>query len=289
MLCAVFVFACMDATAKWLARDYPVPMLVWVRYTGHLILMLVFLLPRLGRSLISTDHPRLQVARALMLFGVTSTTMAAFQRLPLTLSTSLLFITPILVALFSPWVLKERSGRVQGIAVVLGFGGMLLMLRPGGEADALGVVFALLGALCYTAYQLLTRKLAPTENALTMLFYTALTGTVLSSLLLPWLGSSIDPPLQDMALMLLLGTLGGTGHYLLIRAFSHAPANVLAPLVYLQLIWAGGLDYLLFGHVADLVSLAGMALISVAGIQVIRAEQRSGAGAPLAPDRDKAC
>lgn len=274
MLCAVLIFASMDATAKWLSTRYPVPMLVWARYTVHCLLMLMFLLPARGARLWATQRPRLQWLRALMLFGVTTFMIAAFQQLPLTMATAILFVTPLLVGLLAPSLLGERVGRGQRGAIAIGLVGMLLMARPGGEAPLLGLVFAGAGALCYTAYQLLTRLLAPTENSVTLLFYTALSGCLLSTLLLPWWGSSISPPLPDLLLIMSLGVLGGSGHYLLIRAFHHAPASLLAPFVYVQLIWAGLLDLLVFAHLPDGPSWLGIALIAAAGVYVISAERR---------------
>lgn len=285
MLCAVFIFAVMDATAKWLAAKYPVPMLVWARYLVHCLLMLVFLLPTHGRRLWYTTRPGLQFVRALMLLGVTGFTIAGFRLLPLTVATAIIFVAPLLVGLLAGPVLGEKVPAAQGMALVMGMAGMLLIARPGGEVPLAGIGFAVAGALCYTVYQLLTRMLAPGESSVTMLFFTALTGTVVSTAGLPWMWSDIAPGLQDSLLICLLGILGGSGHYLLIRAFRRTPATTLAPFLYVQLIWAGLLDLAIFDHVPDGPTWIGIALIAGGGLGVVLKE-RLNARSLSAPPRD---
>ncbi|HWV17972.1 MAG TPA: DMT family transporter [Rhodocyclaceae bacterium] len=274
MLGAVFLFASMDATAKWLSLKYPVPMLVWARYLVHCLLMLIFLLPSHGRRLWYSPRPGLQIVRALMLLGVTGFVMAAFRLLPLTVATAIIFLAPLMVGLLAGPLLKEKVGPIQAAALALGLLGVVLIARPGGEVPLLGVIFAGIGALCYTAYQLMTRMLAPYESSVTMLFYTALIGTVVTTLLLPWIWTEIHPGGLDLFLICTLGVLGGSGHYLLIRAFRIAPATALAPFLYAQMAWAGLLDLIVFQHVPDGPTWAGIALIVAAGLGVVLWERR---------------
>jgi drug/metabolite transporter (DMT)-like permease len=275
ILGAVFLFAVLDASSKWLTASYPVPMLVWARYTMHCLLMLVFLLPTRGKRLWFTTKPVLQIGRAMMLLGATSCIFASFRSTPLTVATAILFITPLLIGLLSHRVLGEKVAAAQGLAIVAGLAGMLLIARPGGEVPFVGAMFAIGAALFNTAYQLMTRMLAPTESSVTMLFYTALTGTVMSSLLLPWFGTSISPPPEDALRIMSLGVLGGTGHFLLILAFREARAATLAPFLYVQLVWAGLFDLAVFGHVPDAPTWLGVALIAGAGLSVILREKLS--------------
>lgn len=269
MLGAVFLFAAMDATAKWLSYKYPVPMLVWARYLVHCLLMLVFMLPSRGRRLWYSPRPGLQTLRALMLLGVTGFVMAAFRLLPLTVATAIIFLAPLMVGLLAGPLLKEKVGPIQALALALGLLGVVLIARPGGEVPLLGVMLAGLGALCYTAYQLMTRLLAPYESSVTMLFYTALIGTVVTTLLLPWIWTDIHPGGLDLFLIGTLGVLGGSGHYLLIRAFRVAPATALGPFLYAQMAWAGLLDLIVFQHVPDGPTWAGIALIVAAGVGMV--------------------
>ncbi|MDD5248367.1 MAG: DMT family transporter [Rhodocyclaceae bacterium] len=274
MLLAVLCFAALDATSKTLSQTFAVPLLVWARYTFHFLLMVVFLAPSMKIRLIATRRPRLQVLRALMLVGTTGFAMASFRTMPLAEATAILFVTPLAVALLAGPLLGERVGTTRWIAVVAGFGGMLLVARPGGAMSAAGIAWALAAAACYTIYQIQTRMLSPSENTWTMLFYTALVGTVAMSLGLPlfWSGA-LPTPLQ--ALMIAsLGIYGGTGHFLLIRAFRHVAASTLSPFLYAQLVWAAVFGWLFYGHVPDGISIAGMAIIAGSSIAMAAFEQR---------------
>lgn len=270
MLAAVLCFALLDATAKHLSQKFPVPMLVWARYTFHLLLMLVFLAPSLRWKLVATQRPWLQTVRALMLVCVTGFAMAAFRLLPLAETTALLFITPLLVALLAGPFLRERVTWRHWAASLAGFAGALLIARPGGGAsDLTGVLFVLAAALCYSIYQIQTRQLSPTENTLTMLFYTALVGTITMTLATPLYWSGPWPDGIEAAWIAALGIFGGTGHFLLISAFRHAPAITLSPLLYVQLVWAAALGWLLFGDWPDAISLLGMALIVGSSLSLV--------------------
>lgn len=275
MLAAVFFFALLDATSKHLAATYPVPFLAWARYLVHCLLMLVFLGPRLGRGLLATRRPVLQVLRALLLVGTTAFAMAALRIMPLAETTAVVFITPLLVALLAgPW-LKEKIGLPRWLAMGVGFVGVLLIARPGGSLNPEGIGWALACAGCYTVYQLLTRQLSPTENTLTMLFYTALVGTLTMTLAAPWFGPIPGIRGWDWLPIGALGLFGGTGHFLLIAAFRHAPASTLSPFLHVQLLWATLLGWLVFGHLPDTLAALGMTIIAASGLGLALAERRS--------------
>lgn len=262
MLAAVMCFALLDATAKHLSQKFPVPMLVWARYTLHFLLMLLFLAPTMRWRLIATRRPAKQIVRALMLVCVTGFVMAAFRHLPLAETTALLFITPLIVALLAGPLLGESLRPLHWAASICGFGGALLIARPDGALNSTGLVLILAAALCYSIYQIQTRQLSPTENTLTMLFYTALVGTVCMTLAAPLYWGGPLPDWQEGLMIASLGIYGGTGHFMLISAFRHAPATLLSPLLYVQLIWATLLGWLAFGHWPDGTTLAGMAIIA---------------------------
>ena len=145
---------------------------------------------------------------------------------------------------------------------------MLLIVRPGSGLDLVGVAFAFLAACSNAVYQLLSRMLAASERTVALLFYTALTGSVLFSLAAPWFTDGTLPSTGDAVLMASLGVYGGLGHFLFTQAFRDAPASVLAPLGYFQLVWAGLLGWLVFGHVPEALSLLGMATVAGAGAMV---------------------
>ena len=126
MLGATLCFAALDATSKHLSRTYPIPMMVWGRYTFHCVMMLIFLAPAMRLQLIATSRPLAQVTRALMLVGTTGFSMAGFSMMPLAESTAFLFVTPLVVVILSHWLLKESITGLHWIAVVAGFCGALL-------------------------------------------------------------------------------------------------------------------------------------------------------------------
>jgi drug/metabolite transporter (DMT)-like permease len=275
MLAAVLCFALLDATAKHLSQKFPVPMLVWARYTLHFVLMLLFLAPTLRWNLVATRRPVLQIVRALMLVGVTGFAMAAFRHLPLAETTALLFITPLIVALLAGPFLGERLRPLHWAASVCGFGGALLIARPDGALNATGLALVVAAALCYSVYQIQTRLLSPTENTLTMLFYTALVGTAGMTLAAPLYWSGPLPDWREGLMIASLGLYGGTGHFLLISAFRHAPATTLSPFLYVQLIWATLLGWLVFGHWPDGATLLGMAVIAASSASLALTQRRA--------------
>lgn len=266
MLAALLCFALLDATSKHLSQTFSVPLLVWARYTFHFLLMVIFLAPSRRSRLLATTRPVLQVVRALLLVGVTGFAMAAFRIMPLAETTAMLFVTPLFVALLAGPLLGEKVGRLRWAAVGAGFAGMLLIARPGGALVPEGIALCLVAAACYAFYQIQTRQLSPTEDTVTMVFYTALVGTVAMTLALPWIWGGPLPTPSEALMIGSLGIFGGTGHFLLSAAYRHATASTLAPLGYVQLIWATLLGWLVYDALPDTLSFAGMAIIAAAGI-----------------------
>ena len=271
---SLMLFALLDATAKNLTATFAVPLLVWARYTLHFVIMLVFVAPSMRSQLVRTDNLGLQVLRALALVGTTGFAMLAFRTMPLAEATAVLFLAPLLVTLLAGPFLGERVDASRWAVVFIGFAGVLLIARPGGALNPEGVVWALGGAVCYALYQVLTRRLSHAEHPLTLLFYTALVGTAVMSLTLPWFWFEFAPsPLQWLKIAS-LGFYGGVGHFILIRAFRLAPASVLTPFGYTQLVWAALLGWLVFGHVPDTLSASGMGLIAACGLWLALGERR---------------
>lgn len=274
MLFALLFFAALDATAKHLVQTFALPLLVWARFTLHCLLMVVFLAPSMRRKLLATERPLMQVIRALLLLGVSLFALAALRLMPLAETTAILYVTPLLVVLLSGRFLGEKVSLLRWILVATGFAGALLIARPGGALSGPGILFALAAALCYSVYQIQTRQLSSTENTVTMLFYTALTGTVVMSLALPWFWRGPMPSPLEALLIASLGISGGVGHFLLTRAFRHTPASTLSPLMYAQLIWATLLGWQLFGQLPDRLSILGMLAIAGSGLSIALSERR---------------
>lgn len=282
-LLAVFIFAVSDATAKYMSSFFAVPLLAWARYSSQLVFMLATTGRSVGRGIVVTRRPWMMVFRGSMQVCCTFLVLLAFRTLPLAETTALVFITPLLVSLLAGPVLGEKIHLGSWLATVAGFAGVLLIARPGGQMDGMGVVYALGSALCYAMYQILTRKLSETEPPSRQLFYIALVGTVAMTAFLPacW-AEELPTPMQTL-LILSLGFYGGAGHSLMIRAFHETPASRLAPLLYMQLVWAMLLGWVIFGHLPDRLSVLGMLIIGAAGLSLVfwnravAAEQATGA------------
>ena len=267
-LCGVFLFACMDTAIKYLAARYEVTLVLALRYVVHCLLMVLVLAPTLGRRLVQTQRTGLVLVRAACLAAASLLFGLALQRVPVAEATAMLFVAPLIVVVLAGPVLRERVGRTGWAAVVAGFLGILLIARPGGDLDPVGVTLALSTAAATATYQLLSRVLATTETTLAMLFYTALLGALAFAALAPWSWSGAPPGALDLALFLATGVLAGVGHFLFTAAHRHASASTLAPLQYSQLVWVGLLGWLVFDHVPDGLSIAGMGVVAAAGAAV---------------------
>jgi drug/metabolite transporter (DMT)-like permease len=270
LLCvtALALFACMDTTTKYLSAHYDIPLIMAVRYLGNLLLMVVAFGPRGGRAMVQTQRTALVIVRGLCLAAASFLFGSALAHLPVADATAISFLAPILLVALAGRFLGERVGWVGWLAVLLGFAGVLLIARPGRGLETVGVLFAL-GAVCANlSYQFLSRLLAGTESTVALLFYTALSGSIVYTLALPWFLDGPAPTALEALLLASLGLWGGIGHFLFTAAFRYAPASLLAPFNYTQLLWAGLLGWLVFGHIPDGVSLLGMAIIAGSGVTV---------------------
>ena len=266
MALAVLLFACMDVTTKHMALTYAVPLVVFLRYAGNLVTLLAVFGPSKGRNLFAVQRKGLVLLRSACLAGASLCAALAFQRMPVAETIAIIFLAPFGVMLLAGPVLREKVGLLQWMAALLGFVGVLLIVRPGSGLDPLGVVFALTSAAGGMVYNMLSRALARSETTEAMLVWTALVGTLAFGAALPWsLPDSLPNPL-DLILFVMLGVLSTAGHFLFTQACRVAPASVIAPVNYLQLLWSGLLGRLVFGQVPDALGLTGMGLIAFGGI-----------------------
>lgn len=270
---AIGTFAVMDTIAKYLSQYYPVGNVVWARYAVNLLVLAGYLVVRGELRRLRTKLPMTQFVRGLMLGGSTLLYFTSLTVLPMAEAAAIGFVLPVFVAILAVPMLNERIDMPRIIAIVVGLSGALIIVRPG---TALFTVYALLPvamALCNAFYQILTRKIAGIEHPLTSLFYGSLVGTAMATLLLPAgiatsFGSVMPVGWQHWGLFLALGVLATVGHFVLIRAFDYAPATLLAPFVYSQLIWVLLFGWLIFGDFPDGWSLIGMAIIVASGLYI---------------------
>jgi drug/metabolite transporter (DMT)-like permease len=272
MVLAIGLFTVMDTIGKGLSARYPVPQVVWARYFFQFGWMLL-LIPRLGMiGLVRTTRLGMNLVRGLLLAVATLFMFAAISFVPLADAYTITFIAPLLVTIFSIPLLGERVGWRRWSAVGAGFVGVLIVIRPGVGMPHWALALPLVTALGFALYQILTRKVAgtPGETSVAMLFYLASVGAVLTTALVPFFWRTVAP--FDWLPMAAMGLLGGIGHLLLIRALTIAPASLLAPFVYTQIVWGVVLGYLVFGDVPNVWMLVGGAVIVASGLFVFYRE-----------------
>jgi len=264
VLLAVGCFATLDTATKISITAVPILMGVWFRYAFQAVVTSLVLLPRHGTALLRTAHPRYHLLRGALLLVTSIFAFFSLRYMPLAEFTSIVLIAPLVVTLLAATVLKEQVSPLRWALVGGGFAGTLVILRPGGGAFTWAMLLPFGLVITNAWFQVLTSKLAQTENPLTMHFYTGWAGTLLASVALPFAWQSL-PSWHWWALLCLLGLMGTVGHFMLILAFQRAPASTLTPYLYAQIAFAMLGGWLVFSHVPDVVSLVGMGMIAACG------------------------
>ena len=272
-LLAGFCFSSLDTTAKYLVRDHALLLVVWARYAGQTLVVTPFALHGAGGGFWKTRKLPMQLLRSAFLLAATICFFGGLRFLPLAEASSITFLTPIVVVALSKPVLGELPTRPRIIASVVGFIGILILLRPGSAVLHPAVLLLIGAAFCNAFYQMLTRKLL-NEVPHTTLFYSALVGTVALSAFVPFTLAEISFAASDALLLLLLGTLAGAGHWCLTHAYLTAPASLLTPFTYLQIVWATAFGLIVFDQHPDGWSAVGMAIIALSGLALALHERR---------------
>ena len=274
ILLAGLFFASLDTTAKYLVQDHSLFLVVWARYAGQMLVVTPIAWQRGGHGFWRTKHLRIQLVRSLCLVVATACFFGGLRFLPLAEASAITFLAPMFAIALSMPVLKERPTRAHWFAAIVGFVGILFLIRPGSAVFHPATVLLVVAAISNALYQLLTRRL-PNDAPYTTLFYSALVGTVILSLGLPFAELPSAVTLHDAFFLVLLGFLAGLGHWMLITAFLLAPASLIAPFTYLHMIWATVYGYLVFGQLPDGISAIGMAVIVASGVALVLHERRS--------------
>lgn len=264
VLLAVACFATLDTATKLSTAAVPILMGVWVRYAFQAVATTLVLLPRHGTALLRTRHPRYQLLRGALLLVSSTLAFFSLRYMPLAEFTSIVLIAPLVITLLAATTLKEHVSPLRWALVAGGFAGTLVILRPGGDAFSWAMFLPIGLVLTNAWFQVLTSKLARTEDPLTMHFYTGWVGTLLASFALPFVWTAL-PSWHWWALLCLMGFMGTVGHFFLILAYQRAPASTLTPYLYAQIAFAMLGGWIMFSHVPDRISLIGMGLIAVCG------------------------
>lgn len=272
-----WILTLLDATGKTLTQQgLPIMAVAWVRYVGHVVAIFLLLGPARFRAQVRTGQPRLQWMRGGLMLASTVVFFSVLKLMPLATATALNFCAPLFVVALSPWLLGERPGRharlMRWSGVLIGFAGMLVVVRPGGELTPGGVALGLTSALLFALLQMLTRRMAAHDAPMTTLIWSGITGAALTTLLVPFFWFTAMPTPLQCALLLSAGITGSLGHYFVIRAFQYADASFLSPFLYLQIISATTVGFLAFGQLPDWTTALGIAVICAGGVWVAGGE-----------------
>jgi len=271
---AGFLFVSSDSVVKLATGDLPVPMIVWGRFAAHMVLMLLLFPGRRFIDLFKVKQPAMVIGRGVLLLICTSLFFTAIGHIGLAEANAIMFVSPFFVVALSIPLLKEKVGIRRWSAVLVGFLGILIILRPGFQEVHWAYLLILGVAFFYGLFTILTRTLSFTETATSMWFYTALVGLLGST---PVAIYHWQTPTMDQWLMLcVIGAIGGGSHYIVIQAYRRAAASLLAPFQYVQIIWATAFGFFLFGHLPDQWTFAGAALIIASGLYVWLRERQLG-------------
>jgi drug/metabolite transporter (DMT)-like permease len=263
MVFGMAVLNAMDAISKLLTEDHSPIQVAWARYTFHLVPLVLFAGPGRVRRMVRTAGLRAQVLRSASFAASAVAIIMAFALMPLADAIAVSFIAPLLIVALSARFLGESVGPHRWIAVLIGFGGMLVLVWPSGDVFEVGTVLAVVAALFWAIGMIMTRQVR-NDDPWSTLFYTAFIGTLLISLAVPFFWTA--PSMKGWSLMLAMGLLGGVAHTLIIHAFRNAGASVLAPFNYTLLVWATLYGWLLFGDLPGPRAVTGAAIIVAAGL-----------------------
>ena len=257
-------FAILDTTTKRVTMVVPVVMAIWARYFFQALLTTAAVLPLKGLAVFQTQNPRQQLTRGVLLTLVTGLAFLSLKLLPVAEFTAIVMTVPLLVTLLAARTLGEHVSPQRVWLVCGGFVGTLIIVRPGTAVFGWTLLIPLALVLVNAAFQLLTSKMARTEDAFTTQFYTTWVGTVLTSVPLFWFWVPVTKT-RVLLELVLMGVAGVTGHFLLIMAFERSPAGTLMPYMYAQIGFAMLGGWLVFDHVPDQLSLLGIGLIALCG------------------------
>jgi drug/metabolite transporter (DMT)-like permease len=284
MLVAICLFAMLDATAKYAIQTVPQPVAVFFRYFIALLLAAALLWRAGGPGLLKTRHPGWHGLRGLMLMASTTLNFLAISYLQLAQTAAISFTIPLWVCALSVLLLGEEVGIRRWAAVIVGFLGVLVIMRPATAGFHGAMLFSLASAFCGAIYNIGTRKVGGTDRAETSLLYVCIVGSLSAAVPLAW--SWRAPEGTEWLLLAGMGLFGCLGHLLLAEAHRLAPASALAPFVYTQIVWMILFGYLVFGDRPDHWTLVGGSIVIASGLYVFARERARGISRPAPAPQD---
>ncbi|MEZ5816131.1 MAG: DMT family transporter [Hyphomicrobiaceae bacterium] len=264
MLTAMFAFAAMDGVSKILAQHLPIPQILWVRYIFYTAFVAVMLRRPGLRATLRSRQPWLQLTRALLIIIENAAFVLAFTLMPLADMHAIAAASPLLVVALSVPLLGEQVGIRRWLAVLAGFAGVLIIVRPGFETLDWRFVVALTGTTLWALYQVLVRMCARTDSSDTTWAWTAVVGLVATSTIGPFVWRW--PDAHGWTLLFAIAVLGTLSHLALIKALGYAEAGSLQPYGYTLLVWAAVIGFVMFGDVPDAWTITGAAVVIASGL-----------------------
>ena len=270
VVAAVFFLSISDATAKYLAQTLPSVEIAWMRYVGFSALLLPLMI-RGGPAMMRSARPGLQILRGLGMLGSALLFIKGIHYLPLAEAAAASYVSPVFVTVLSILFLGEKIGPHRWAAVLIGLLGVMIVIRPGGAAFQPAAIFPILSAMSWATGVIVTRKMIGEESPSTTLIWSALTGLVVLTLLLPF--DFVMPTWTEIALGGLLGLVSTIGQWLMVQAYRFGEASVLTPCAYVQIVWSSLLGFLIFGALPDDWTFLGAGIIIASGIYTAHRER----------------
>jgi drug/metabolite transporter (DMT)-like permease len=270
----------LDSSAKWvMGAGVSLFVVCWMRYAGHLLLVLALVLPSKGRRVWRSLRMRNQILRGVLMLAATVSFFTTLSYLPQAEATAINFLAPLMMLALAPWLLGEPPRMSRWLAAVVGFVGVLVIIRPGSGLDSVGTVFGLITACLFAAQYLITRRVA-IDDPFTTLVWSGAVGTIALTVAMPFFIADAWPLLKTLSAthwLVLAGTgfWGAVGHLLQIQAYRNAPASLLAPFVYLQIVSAAALGWLIWDQFPDVLTWMGIGVICASGITIGALEWRN--------------
>lgn len=274
LILAVSLFSALDTVAKLLVTRLHIPLteVVWLRFVGQTFYMvLIFGIVGLPR-LLSTQRLGMQLVRSVLMVMTTACNFFALQTLRLDQTITIVFLAPLVVAALAGPLLGEWVGWRRGLAIAVGFAGVMIAMHPGSAPLSIAVAVSFAGMLAYACFMLLTRHLSNIDGPFTTLFYSMFVGTIFAAPLAvrDWV---TPDDAHTWALLALLGLLGGAGHMLFIFAYKLAPASTVSPFLYVQLLTMVASGFFIFGDSPDVWTLSGASIIIASGVYLVHRER----------------
>ena len=262
----------MDGFAKYLSSTLPVLQITWSRYFFTIVITLPIMLFFFRKNLTWTEQPKLQLIRGLLLFCANILFFYSISIISLAKALTLAFIAPLIVTALSPVLLGEKVGYKRWAAVITGFIGSLIVIRPGFVELNLASIAALGTGVLYGFYLIITRKLHDSDNPLLTLLLTGIVGAVLGSLIMPvvW----VSPTITEWYMMFAIGFFASLGHLFIILSLRYADASKLAPFGYFEIVTSIIIGYYFFNHFPDSWTFLGLFIIISSGIYIFRREHK---------------